>query len=234
MELCLTLQVVVVFLPVDDEMVDIAEVDLGGALRLFVLEKGFCRDSSFFHAFGGHLNEDEVIIISIISPAKWISPSVELCFSNQIIVIGFSSKGSVIVELAKVSSLLPLDVLVVLWLIVALRLGVGLVRLVINLNSQWFFAPVLGHPVVGGCDWLGGSPVVLAVVVWMDVLDLGVSVPSFFLKVLGLRGSQVWLTGNWIWYGMWVFIEVELVNVDWAAIWGLDGRGSGHQGSNSQ
>jgi hypothetical protein len=211
--------VVIIGLSSDDQVVDVSKVDLGWSLGLLVLEQGLGGDSPLLEAFSRHLNENQVIIVARILPSERICPSVELCLANCVVLVGLSQERGVVVELAEIWRLRPLDILVVLWLVLAVGVGLGLLSVILNLNSQRLFTPVFGHPVVNGCDWLSGSPVMLAVEMWMDILDLGVGVPGLLLEILGLGGSHVWLSGDWVGHGVRVLVEVELVHVDWATIW---------------
>lgn len=66
----------------------------------------------------------------------------------------------------------------------------------------------------------------LVVEIGIFIGNLGISIPGLLLKVLSLSGSQIWLTGNWVWDRVWVLIKVKLSYIDWAAVWGLDTLGA--------
>ena len=65
------------------------------------------------------------------------------------------------------------------------------------------------------------------VVLWNDGSWLMSKLGLTISYKLSLSGGQIWLSGNWIWCGMWVLIEVEFRNVDWVAIWGGHSHGLG-------
>jgi len=202
--------VVIVGLSANDQMVNITKVNLGWSLRLFVLEHHLLRDSSLLHALSSHLNEDEVIIIASVLPAEWVGPSMEFSLANHIVLIGLSQKCGVIIKLSKIWNLDPLNVLVVSW------------DIVLELGGEGLLAPVVSHPRVSWL-WFFGSSVELDMEVWMHVLDLGVGIPGLTFIVLGLSGGHVWLSGEWVWHGVRILIEVEILNVDWEAIWSANG-----------
>jgi len=200
--------VVSVGLSLHDQMVDVTEIDLGWSLRLLVLEHHLVGDSSLDDAISGHLKKDEVIIISGVLPAEWVGPSVELGLAFGVALVRLSQKRGVIVELTEISRLNPLNVLVISW------------NIVLELSGEGLLAPVAGHP---EGSWFLGSSVELDVEVWVHGLDLGVSVPGLALVILGLSAGHVFLAGEWVWHGVWVLVEVEVLNVDWAAVWSANG-----------
>jgi len=200
--------VVSISLSANDQMVDVTEINLGWSLRLLVLEHHLVGDSSLDDALSGHLKEDEVIIITGVLPAEWVGPSVELGLAISVALVRLSQKRGVIVELTEISRLNPLNVLVISW------------NIVLELSGEGLLAPVAGHPEV---SWFLGSSVELDMEVWVHGLDLGVSVPGLALVILGLSAGHVFLAGKWVWHGVWVLVEVEVLNVDWAAVWSANG-----------
>ena len=216
MELGLANFVALVSFSVDDDLFDLTHVRLGWSLRLLILEQSLGGDSSLLDTISSHLDKNEIIIIATVGPAKWVGPSVELGLANQVVIVGLSSKGGMVIELTKIGGLLPLNVFVISW------------NIILKLGSESLLTPVLGHPRVNWL-WLASSSIELNVEVWVHVLDLGVGVPGLALIVLGLSGGHVWLASKWVWHGVWILIEVEVLHVDWEAVWGRGSNGGGRR-----
>lgn len=104
----------------DNIFVILTEIDLGGSLRVLILKLDqrlfllLAGNSSFSDSIRGQLNEDKVIIITTVGPAQWVCPSTELGFL-WVALIELSKECSVVIELTKIWSNLPLNVLLVFW-----------------------------------------------------------------------------------------------------------------------
>lgn len=236
MELGLALHVIIVGFSFDDQVVDVTKVNLGRSFRLLILEQGLGRDSSLNHSIWGHLHKDEIIIVASILPPEWIGPSMELSLANHVIIVRLSEQGGMIIELSKIWGLGPLNILMVVWMLIVIRVGVrfGFLLIIFDLNGSWLFTPVFDHPIIDGWHWLSGSMVKLAMEMRVNILNFGVSVPSFLLEILGLGGRQIWLSSHGVWHRMRILIEMELMHVNWITIWSLYCYRGRNQGSNSQ
>lgn len=57
-----------------------------------------------------HLEKDDIVIIAVIPPAEWVSPSAEFGLTNFVVLIELSVEGRVVIELTKIWKNGPLNV----------------------------------------------------------------------------------------------------------------------------